>query len=102
MLAIAVVLLLCLVVSGFANVLLVARTLQLVEQRDSLVSTIEESLDELDGCYSRFAAVAETPVLSDEPVVRDLLANVTRSKNAVLEIANRIVVYGDDGDEEAT
>lgn len=89
--------------SGFLSWLsyvTIKKNLALEDQREALVDTIEESLDMLEDIYVRIAAAAEIPVLSDEPVIRDLLSDIKRLKNAVLLIASKVVVYGDNGDNE--
>ena|SRR3990167_7705202 len=78
----------------------IKKNLALNDQREQLVDTIEESLDMLEDIYERIAAAAEIPVLSDEPIIRDLLSDIKRLKNAVLLIASKVVVYGDNGEEE--
>lgn len=94
------VLFLMLAGSVWINVKLTKKCLQMSEQRDDLVDVIEESLDVLDSCYTSIAHAAEIPVLSDEPVVKNLLADIRRSKNAVLAIAGKVVVYGQEKDAQ--
>jgi len=91
-----VLLTLALAGSIWLNVITVRKNLALADQRETLVDTIEESLDILDECYTAIAATAEIPVLSDEPVIRDLVSNIKRAKNAVLAIAGKVVMYGED------
>jgi hypothetical protein len=87
--------------SAWLNVHTIMKNLQLADQREDLVDTIQESLDLLDGCYSDIARNAEIPVLSDEPVIREVLAAIKRSRNAVLSIAGKVVIYGSEqGDEK--
>lgn len=94
-----VVLFALLVASAWLNVRLLRQNIMLQDQRESLVDTIEESLDELDTCYTHIAHAAEIPVMSDEPVIRGLVADIKRAKNAVLAIANNVVVYGEESKE---
>ena len=91
-----------LALSVYLNVVCIRRNLELNDQRERLVDQIEESLDVLDECHMRLAHNAEIPVLSDEPIIRELLADIRRAKNAVLAIASKVVIYGDDsaGDGE--
>lgn len=89
------VLLLCASLS--CNVIMVKKTLMLSDQREELIDQIEASLDVLDGCYARLAHNAEVPVLSDEPIIREVVYDIKRAKNAVLAIAGKVAVYGDDG-----
>lgn len=92
------VLALLLVGSGWLNVRVVRQNLNLSDQRETLVDTIEVSLDELDECYTRLAHNAEIPVLSDEPVIREVLHDIKRARNAMLAIAGQVVIYGNEED----
>lgn len=85
---------------GWLSYVTIKKNLHLEDQREELVDTIEESLDMLDECYTRIAHAAEIPVLSDEPVIRDLLSDIKQAKNAVLAIASKVVMYGDDEQDE--
>lgn len=93
---------LMLAVSVWLNVITVRKNLELNDQREALVDVIEEALDVLDGCYFRISHTAEIPVYSDEPVIRDLVSDIKRAKNAVLAIASKVVIYGDDDKDDAT
>jgi hypothetical protein len=93
---IIVFLMLCLAASVWLNVHVVRKNLILADQREELVDTIEVSLDTLDNCYSNIARSAEIPVLSDEPVIREVLSDIKRAKNAVLAIASKVVIYGEE------
>lgn len=94
-----IVIVLLLVASAWLNIRLLRQNMMLQDQREGLVDTIEESLDELDSCYTHISHSAEIPVLSDEPVIREVLSNIKRAKNAVLAIANNVVVYGEESKE---
>lgn len=91
--------LLVVVLSGLTY-MTIKKNLILEDQRETLVDIIEESLDELDECFANIARAAEVPVLSDEPIIRDLLADIKRVKNAVLAIASKVVIYGDNEEDE--
>jgi len=95
-----VLLMVLLSVSFWINVVLAKKNLMLEDQREALVDEIEESLDDLEVIYDNIAHAAEIPVLSDEPVIRELLADIKRAKNAVLAIASRVVIYGSDMNEK--
>jgi hypothetical protein len=71
----------------------VRRNLQYSEKLEELGDQIDESLDILDGCYQRIAKAALTPVLSDEPIVKQLISDIKRTRDAVLLIANKIVIF---------
>lgn len=51
---------------------------------------IEKSLDIIDECYSSIYEKSKLEVLSDDPVVKQLLVDIRRSKEALLHIANNI------------
>lgn len=93
-----VVLTLLLIGSIWLNIVVIRKNLVLSDQREQLVDVIEESLDLLDESYVSIAHAAQIPVLSDEPVIRDLISDIKRAKNAVLAIAGRVVVYGENKD----
>lgn len=78
----------------------IKKNLALEDQREALVDQIEESLDMLEDVYVNIARTAEIPVLSDEPIIRDLLSNIKTAKNTMLAIASKVVVYGDNKEDE--
>jgi len=90
---------LALVISAYFNIKCIVTMLEFNEKHEVLVDQIESSLDILDDCYQRIARAAETPVMSDEPVVKELILDMNRAKDAVLLIANKIVTF-DQSDEE--
>jgi hypothetical protein len=77
----------------------IAKNLQLEDQREALVDQIEASLDLLDECYQRLARAAETPVMTDEPIIREVINDIRSAKNAVMAVASLVVTYGSDEDE---
>jgi len=89
-----------LVASLWFNVYLVRKNLALSDQREELVDQIEQSLDMLDECHRRLSHNSEIPVLSDEPIIKEVIGDVRRAKNAVLAIAAKVVVYGQDKDSD--
>lgn len=92
--AVLFVLSVLLIASVWLNVRTLRQNMQLNDQREELVDVIEESLDVLDNCYTRIAHASEIPVLYDEPIIRNLLIDIKKAKNAVLTIAGRVVIYG--------
>lgn len=91
--------------SIWLNVHVVKKNLALNDQREELVDQIEESLDMLETCYQRLLHHSDIPVLSDEPIIREVVSDIKRARNTVLAIASKVVTYGkdenaaDDGDE---
>lgn len=67
-----------------------------------LEDQIEESLDMLDEIYERIAYIASTPVMSDEPLVRDLLNNMRGARHAILLIANKLFAFGQTDSRQET
>jgi len=86
--------------SVWLNIVVIKKNLVLSDQREDLVDRIEESLDMLDGCYQRLAYHAEIPVLSDEPVIRNIIADIKQAKNTVLAVASKVAAYGDSEENE--
>lgn len=83
-----------------ALVISIARNLQYAEKLEVLGDQIEESLDILDDAYQRIAKVAEMPVMSDEPIIQQLLQDIKHAKHAVLLVANKVVVFDREDDDE--
>ena len=54
---------------------------------------VEESLDMLNDYYGRIAHIANTPVLIDEPYVREILGLIRGLRDAVLLIASKLVSF---------
>lgn len=86
--------------SVWLNVRVIRQNMQLNDQREDLVDQIEESLDMLDTCYGRLAHHAEIPVLSDEPIIQDVVYDIKRARNTVLAVASKIVTYGSEASEK--
>lgn len=61
---------------------------------------IEESLDVLDVCYQRATIRANLDVLSDEPVVKELVEDIQISRDAILLVANLLVEPTTNEDEQ--
>lgn len=57
---------------------------------------IEDSLDNLDGRYASIQGILDTPLFYDSPQVRQVIADITESRNAVLYVANQLtgIEYG--------
>jgi hypothetical protein len=84
------------------SVIVTRKNLELNDQREALVDQIEESLDMLDNCYVRLMHHSEIPVLSDEPIIQDVVRDIKLARNTVLAVASKVVTYGsDEKDTEA-
>ena len=53
-------------------------------------SAIEESLDLLDERYSRINEIAQTPIFFDSVEIRQVVAEIKASHDALLIIANKL------------
>ena len=98
----ALVFLLVLMLTGsiWLNIVIIKKNLMLEDQRENLVDKIEESLDIIDDVHTALAHTSEIPVLSDEPVIREVVHNIKRARYAMLAIASLVVMYGSDSDEK--
>lgn len=85
-----------LIMSTWLNVHVIKQNVVLNDQREDLVDQIGECLDMLDHCWGRLKHHAEMPVLSDEPVIRDVVNDIQAARNAVLAVASKVATYGDD------
>lgn len=55
-----------------------------------LEDQVEDSLDILNETHQNIARIAEMPVMSDDPTIRDVVASIAKAKNAILLVANKI------------
>ena len=71
------------------------------DKMQEIKEATEESLDVLNTFYQRAATRAELEVMSDEPVIRELVADLKGSRDAILLVANIIVdpLQNDDNEE---
>jgi hypothetical protein len=79
--------------SAVGIIFVAKQNLQLNDKHEELVDQLEESLDILDECYARITRASDMEVLSDEPIVREVMSSIRHAKHAVLMIANKIVIY---------
>ena len=52
---------------------------------------VEDCLDSLDEAYSKISKIANTPTISDDPFVREVVRNVDASRKAVEKVASTLV-----------
>ena len=69
----------------------VKKNLAFSEKFELIVEQIENSLDVLDTCYRRASARSKLEVLSDEPVVKELLEDIQVTRDAILLVANLMI-----------
>ena len=80
----------------YALIASVRRNLELIEKIEDLTDQVEISLDIIDDCYGKISKVSNIPAASDDPIVRQLLADIKHTKNALLLIANMITFTSDE------
>jgi hypothetical protein len=66
----------------------------------NLEDRVEESLDILDEVYERMAYIASTPLMSDEPLVRDMINAIKGARDSILLIANKLFAFGQNSSQE--
>ena len=57
-----------------------------------LESSIESSLDILDECYGALVRISKYPVLYDDPVVQQAVREISKSRDSILVIANKLMI----------
>lgn len=77
-------------ITTFFSAYLVKRNLEMTETISSVAERIEESLDVIDECYARTDRKMKIEVLSDEPVVRELVLDIAHVRDSLLLIANKV------------
>lgn len=58
-----------------------------------LEDQVEESLDILDDCHRVIDEVTQTPINFDDPLVRRVLVQIRGARDAMLLIANKIIMF---------
>jgi len=76
----------------FSLLTMIKKSLKLVEQIDEIGSQIEESLDIIDKSYQDVSRHLKSPVLFDDPVVISMVKDVKNAREAMLLIANKVIV----------
>ena len=66
----------------------------------NLEDRVEESLDILDEVYERMAYIASTPLMSDEPLIKDMINAIKGARDSILLIANKLFAFGQDSSQE--
>jgi hypothetical protein len=91
-LAIIIILTVILIVSIYHNYKFARMILRMED-------AIEKSLDNLDEKYISIQKVLDTPLFFDSPQVRQVITDITESRNAVLYVANQLTGI-EDGEKE--
>lgn len=72
----------------------------LLEENELREKQIDDSLEIIDDCYAKIAKAANSPLMSDEPEIKELMLNLRRTKDAVLLVANKLNTLGKEQDEK--
>ncbi len=76
----------------------VIRNIDMLNKLEEMGIQIEESLDILDEYHQKIDIASKTDVMFDDPVVKNLLNDISGCRDAVLIIANKL--YGSLDDKE--
>ena len=68
------------------------KSLKLMEKIDEIGAQIEESLDVIDESYQDVSRHLKSLVLFDDPVVTMMIKDVKNAREAMLLVANKIVI----------
>lgn len=79
-----------LLVSVVALYFSVRKNIQQNEKLEQISDQINVSLDILDNCYAKVSSKLEIELLSDEPIVRELVADMKYCRDSLLVVANVI------------
>lgn len=66
----------------------------------NIEDAIEGSLDVLDEKYSRFQKILDTPLFFDSPQVRQVIEDITDTRNTILLIAKNLTEIDDAEEKE--
>lgn len=102
------IMILALIVSVLLNCLLayvlyviVNKTFTMSDTIDNIKDQVDKSLDVLNDCYIRTVEKSQMEVMSDEPIVRDLVHDLKTCREAILLVAGYIASpFADDNDED--
>lgn len=90
------------IIASIVLIISIRMNLDYSDKLQEIKEATEEALDVLNTFYQRAAARAELEVMSDEPVVRELVTDLKGSRDAILLVANIIVDPLQEDDEEGT
>lgn len=62
---------------------------------------IERALDDLDARYKKMSEIIKKPIFFDSIEVRQVIAEITETRDTILKIANGIAKVGEDDDRAA-
>ncbi len=81
-----------LVISVALNAVAIFLLLKLQKKLEEVSNAVEESLDILDESHQRIWQLSKTPVASDDPVIRQVVANVRRSLESIHIVAVKMAI----------
>jgi predicted PurR-regulated permease PerM len=89
-----IVILLIIIIVALSTILAVSviRNIDMLNKLEEMGIQIEESLDILDEYHQKIDIASKTDVMFDDPVVKNLLNDISGCRDAVLIIANKL--YG--------
>jgi len=85
------------------TIICIAQAFFLIRFADSIFQTedsIEESLDVIDNSYGRISEILEKPLFYDSAEVRQILHELSRSRDALLYVANVMSSKGSKEEKE--
>ena len=65
----------------------VKRNMEYMEKLDEIEESLQQSIEILEVQYQTIAQKTKIEVFSDEPLIRDLVRDISVAKNAVLHVA---------------
>lgn len=95
----AILVVVCIIL-GTLLVVSLRKNLELDAYQDELSGQVDDSIVVLDDCLQRLTTAAKTPVMSDDPVVRNFIADVKRARIAIGTIADKIGAFDQDKSED--
>lgn len=68
----------------------VKKNLEFLDQQETLLSTIEQSLQVLDACYRKVDRKAKLELFSDEAIVKELIDDMKDARKSILNISENL------------
>ncbi|OUU74638.1 MAG: hypothetical protein CBC29_05790 [Methylococcaceae bacterium TMED69] len=66
-----------------------------------MVKSIEECLDILDEKYGSISKILDVPLFYDSPQIRQVVEDIKKSRDSILEVANKIAKIEDENLDES-
>lgn len=68
----------------------VKKNLEFLDQQETLLLTIEQSLSVLDACYKKIDRKAKLELFSDEAIVKELIDDMKDARKSILNISENL------------